>query len=111
VTPRIVAHGAQQLVEFITHVFDATGTYSAERRSMIHIGDSAIMISEAGTRDPMPAFLYVYVENTDRTYARALATGATSLEEPFATPYGDRRAMIEDRWGNIWQIATPSVPA
>jgi uncharacterized glyoxalase superfamily protein PhnB len=21
-------------------------------------------------------------------------------------PYGDRRAMVEDRWGNRWQIAT-----
>ena len=22
------------------------------------------------------------------------------------TPYGDRRCMIEDAWGNTWQIAT-----
>jgi uncharacterized glyoxalase superfamily protein PhnB len=22
------------------------------------------------------------------------------------TSYGDRRAMVEDRWGNVWQIAT-----
>jgi uncharacterized glyoxalase superfamily protein PhnB len=21
-------------------------------------------------------------------------------------PYGDRRAMVEDAWGNTWQIAT-----
>jgi hypothetical protein len=21
-------------------------------------------------------------------------------------PYGDRRAMVKDSWGNIWQIAT-----
>jgi uncharacterized glyoxalase superfamily protein PhnB len=21
-------------------------------------------------------------------------------------PYGDRRAMVEDKWGNVWQIAT-----
>jgi uncharacterized glyoxalase superfamily protein PhnB len=21
-------------------------------------------------------------------------------------PYGDRRAMVKDAWGNIWQIAT-----
>jgi uncharacterized glyoxalase superfamily protein PhnB len=32
--------------------------------------------------------------------------GARSLEEPFDTPYGDRRCMIEDKWGNTWQIAT-----
>ena len=28
------------------------------------------------------------------------------MEEPRNLPYGDRRAMIKDRWGNIWQIAT-----
>jgi len=32
--------------------------------------------------------------------------GAQSIESPLNTPYGDRRAMIEDRWGNTWQIAT-----
>jgi uncharacterized glyoxalase superfamily protein PhnB len=21
-------------------------------------------------------------------------------------PYGDRRGMVEDAWGNVWQIAT-----
>lgn len=21
-------------------------------------------------------------------------------------PYGDRRCMVEDQWGNTWQIAT-----
>jgi len=28
------------------------------------------------------------------------------LEEPSDMPYGDRRGMVEDRWGNVWQIAT-----
>jgi uncharacterized glyoxalase superfamily protein PhnB len=55
----------------------------------------------------MPAFLYVYVPDTDTTYQRALAAGALSLEEPRDLPYGDRRGMVKDRWGNVWQIATP----
>jgi uncharacterized glyoxalase superfamily protein PhnB len=54
----------------------------------------------------MPAFLYVYVDDSDSTYKRALLAGATSLEEPADMPYGDRRAMVRDRWGNTWQIAT-----
>jgi uncharacterized glyoxalase superfamily protein PhnB len=56
------------------------------------------------------AFLYVYVEDTGATYLRALEAGATSLEEPFNTPYGDRRCMVEDEWGNTWQIATHIAP-
>jgi uncharacterized glyoxalase superfamily protein PhnB len=47
-----------------------------------------------------------YVADTDATYQRALNAGARSLEEPFDTPYGDRRCMVEDKWGNTWQIAT-----
>lgn len=54
----------------------------------------------------MPAFLYLYVDDIDTTYQRALAAGAVSLEEPTETPYGDRRGMVEDPCGNVWQIAT-----
>ncbi len=67
------------------------------------------MVSEAGARDPRGAFLYVYVSDADSAYRRALARGATSIEEPFDTLYGDRRCMVEDNWGNTWQIAVHKV--
>ena len=57
-------------------------------------------------RAAQPAFLYVYVEDADAAYRRAIAAGARSVEEPTDTPYGDRRATVEDKWGNSWQIAT-----
>jgi PhnB protein len=104
--PRIVVHHAEQLVEFVKNVFGATGDYLTERPTVLNIEDSLIMISDAGVRDPMAAFLYVYVENCDQTYQRAMQAGAESLEKPSDVPYGDRRAMIQDQWGNIWQIAT-----
>jgi PhnB protein len=106
VTPRIVAEGAEELVGFLRRVFGATGEYRADRPAEMGIGDSVIMISDAGARSPMTAFLYVYVEDADQVYRRALEGGARSLEEPVETPYGDRRAMVEDPWGNTWQIAT-----
>ncbi len=65
------------------------------------------MISGAGLRNVMTAFLYVYVNDADAAYQRALKAGARSLEAPFDTPYGDRRCMVEDQWENIWQIAKP----
>jgi uncharacterized glyoxalase superfamily protein PhnB len=107
VTPRIVAREAKKLVEFLERVFGASGQYREDRPSEVRIGDSVIMVSEAGARSPMTAFLYVYVDDTDRTYRRALDAGAHSLEAPSATPYGDGRCMVEDKWGNTWQIATP----
>ena len=105
VTPRIVAHNAKGLVEFLHDVLGAEGKYQSKAPSVITIGDSKLMIGEAGERKPNAAFLYVYVQDPDAVYRRALAHGATSIEEPLETPYGDRRCMIEDRWGNTWQIA------
>ena len=34
VTPRIVVHEAQQLVEFVKYVFEATGEYRPARHTM-----------------------------------------------------------------------------
>ncbi len=63
------------------------------------------MVIPAGEREHFPAFLYVYVNNVDITYRRALEAGAVSLEEPLRTPYGDREAMVRDPFGNVFQIA------
>jgi PhnB protein len=108
VTPRLVVRDAKQLVEFLKQVFGAAGEYQSERPSVITIGDSMLMVSETGVRSPMPAFCYVYVSDADATYQRAIEAGARTLETPFDTPYGDRRCMVEDEWGNTWQIATYS---
>ncbi|MEO7148873.1 MAG: VOC family protein [Rhodanobacteraceae bacterium] len=110
VTPRIVAKGAQQLVAFVKQVFGATGDYRPGIPAVLSIGESKIMIGDAGIREPMPACLYVYVENADETYRRAIEAGASSIEAPLGTPYGDRRGMVEDQWGNTWQIATYRSP-
>jgi uncharacterized glyoxalase superfamily protein PhnB len=65
------------------------------------------MISDGGAiREAAPAFLYVYVEDVDSTYLRAMAAKSVSIEEPADMPYGDRRATVKDQWGNTWQIAT-----
>ena len=106
IVPRIVASDAKGLVDFLKRVFDASGEYSADRPAWLTIGGSNIMISDAGARHAMTAFLYVYVTDADATYRRAIQAGAISIEEPLDTPYGDRRAMVEDQWGNTWQIAT-----
>src|SRR5215510_12906017 len=106
VTRRIVVQDVAKLVEFLRQTFHASGELHTERPSIMKIGDSLVMVSGAGPRAAMPAFLYVYVDDADAVYQRALEAGAVSLEEPADTPYGDRRGMVEDPCGNIWQIAT-----
>ena len=105
-TPRIVCADPAAVVAFLRTVFGATGEEHPDRPAEMRIGDSVVMVSGAGAaRDAFPAFLYVYVADADAAYARALAAGALSLEAPADLPYGDRRAMVRDPWGNVWQIA------
>ena len=106
ITPRIVVHDPATLVEFLKQAFDATGDFRTDSPAVIRIGDSLVMISGVGPREEAPAFLYLYVDDINATYQRALEAGAVSLEEPQDLPYGDRRGMVEDPCGNIWQIAT-----
>ena len=105
VTPRIVVADATAQVAFLRAVFDATGEHRPDRPAEIRIGDSLVMMTDSGPRELFPAFLYVYVDDADAAYRRALAAGAVSLEEPLDTAYGDRRGMVLDPFGNVWQIA------
>jgi uncharacterized glyoxalase superfamily protein PhnB len=105
VTPRIAAADPARIVAFVRRVFGAAGEYRADRPTVLRIGDSRIMIGDARARGRATAFLYVYVAKVDPVYRRALAAGARSIEEPADLPYGDRRAMVVDPWGNSWQIA------
>jgi PhnB protein len=107
ITPRIVVTDVAAQVEFLRSVFDATGAVDPDRPAELRIGDSLIMVSPATARDEFPAFLYVYVDDANDVYERALAAGATTMEAPLDTPYGDRRAMVRDPFGNVFQIAHP----
>ncbi|MEP7269953.1 MAG: VOC family protein [Acidobacteriota bacterium] len=106
ITPRLVVDDPARLIGFLKHAFGATGELRSDIPSVISIGDSIVMVSEVGPRAATAAFLYLYVDDIDGTYQRALEAGAISLEGPIDLPYGDRRAMVEDPDGNVWQIAT-----
>jgi PhnB protein len=59
-----------------------------------------------GDYQPMPTVFYMYVNNADASYDRALPAGAKSISAPADQPYGDRNAGVEDPFGNRWYIAT-----
>jgi uncharacterized glyoxalase superfamily protein PhnB len=114
VTPYLLVQSAEKLIDFVKRAFDAKETVrmsmpdGAIGHAEVRLGDSVIMLSEAqgGEYKPMPTGIYLYVENCDATYKRALEAGATSVMQPTDQFYGDRSASIKDQFGNHWYIAT-----
>jgi PhnB protein len=52
ITPRLVVHDPAKVVQFLKFAFDATGDYSEGRPAVMKIGDSILMVSGVGPRDP-----------------------------------------------------------
>jgi uncharacterized glyoxalase superfamily protein PhnB len=113
VTPVLHPKGGLRLIEFLEQAFEAERLelHEAPPGSVAHakvrIGDAVVEIGEAhGPFQPMPSLMHLYVEDADATYRRALDAGATSLQAPTDTPYGDRSAAVIDPAGHSWFIAT-----
>ena len=113
VTPYLTVQGARRLIDFLKQAFDAKEDERMTRpdgtitHSEVRIGDSVVMIADSSDKwKPMPSGIYLYVEDTDATYQRAIQAGAVSVMEPANQFYGDRNAGVRDPLGNVWWIAT-----
>ena len=113
VTPYLVVPGIARLIDFLKQAFGAVEIHRMQRpdgavgHAEVKIGDSSVMMGEPMAKwQPMPATIYLYVEDADAVYHRALAAGATSVSEPADQFYGDRHAGIKDPCGNLWWVAT-----
>ncbi len=83
----------------------------------IRIGDSKIMLNDPmrGTKGPnalggSPASLWVYVDDCDALFNRAVAAGATVKPGPMGAMqdqlWGDRSGTLSDPHGYTWTIAS-----
>jgi Uncharacterized protein conserved in bacteria len=114
VTPYLVAPDADAELKFLEAAFDAKQSMCERNadNSVMHaevmIGDSLIMLGQAGDQwKALPAALYLWVENVDEIYSRAIAAGATSQSAPEDKPYGHRNAGVVDVNGITWWIGSP----
>ncbi len=113
VTPYLSVHGARQVLDFVKQAFGAKELHRMAQpdgtlmHAEVKIGDSIVMMGEArGKWQPMPASLYLYVEDVDSVYRRAVQAGGKSTMEPADQFYGDRTAAVKDAAGNQWTVAT-----
>jgi len=73
----------------------------------VHIGDSLLAFGEAhGEYGPTPAALHLYVRDVDSVYATAVSAGAKVVRTLRDEPYGDRAAVLQDAFGNMWFPST-----
>ena len=113
VTPYLLTSSVASLLEFVVKALDAEVTEKtvmpdgSAAHAEVQIGDSRVMIGQARDQwPPMPAMLYLYVEDCDAAYARAIAASAEKVMEPADQFYGDRSGGVKDPLGNQWWFGT-----
>lgn len=120
-TPYLVIKGADRAIDFYIKAFGATelfrmpGPDGAVMHAEITIGDSHIMLAEENpemgaqaptTLNGTPVGLFLYVENADGVFKKAVDAGA-SVKMPLTDMFwGDRWGVVVDPFGHQWQIAT-----
>jgi PhnB protein len=113
ITPYLIVENVPKLMEFLANAFGAKELFKMDdpRGGVMHaemrIGDSVVMMGEAmGEHKPLHGGFYLYVEDVDAVYQRAVQAGGTSTREPTNEFYGDRVGGVKDAFGNNWWIAT-----
>jgi uncharacterized glyoxalase superfamily protein PhnB len=113
VSPYLIVSDVEVTMNFIEYVFNGkvrekmTTPDGSVNHGEMSIGDSVIMMGKATEEyKPLNAMLYIYVEDTDTTYKRAIEKGAVSVMEPADQFYGDRNAGVTDKDGISWWIAS-----
>ena len=115
-TPYLVAQDGPALLEFTKQAFGAEETFrtvgpAGGMHAEARIGDSMLMLGggipgREFRATPNSHALHIYVEDADTVYQKALAAGASAIDEPRDQEYGERSASVKDPAGNYWYIAT-----
>ena len=109
--PYLMMEDAAGFIDFIKAVFGAEMTHQDMRDGIIghcqaNINGSTIMFSQS--RDewkPATANMFIYVDDADATYAKAVEHGSTTVMPPADQEYG-RSCGVTDPFGNVWWITS-----
>jgi len=108
--PFLIVENAAAFLDFTKNVFGAEEKYKAMRteklimHAEISIGQSVIMFADATEQHAKQnAGMFLYVDDCDAVYNKALENGAVTVTEPADQSYG-RSAGIKDPFGNTWWL-------
>jgi PhnB protein len=119
-TPYLIIKGAAEAMDFYKKAFGATELFRMDHEGKIghaemKIGDSPFMLADEnsamGYVGPQslggtPVSLMIYVEDVDKIYKQAIASGGVELKALQDWFYGDRSGTLKDPFGHVWTVAT-----
>ena len=119
ITPQLTLDNAAQAIDWYKKALGAeeisrsAGPDGKIMHAEVKIGNSRVMLNDVmmGQKGPQafggsPASLWLYVENSDALFNRAVAAGA-KVQMPLADQFwGDRGGAVTDPAGYTWWIAT-----
>jgi PhnB protein len=119
ITPSLTLDNAAQTIDWYKNglgaeeVSRSVGPDGKVMHAELKIGNSRFMMNDVmmGAKGPKafggsPASLWLYVDNSDALFNRAVSAGAT-VQMPMADQFwGDRAGAIADPAGYTWWIAT-----
>jgi len=120
-TPYLIVRDPALAIEFYKSAFGAkeivrlAGPDGKIAHAEVQIGDSRIMLGgespQTGARSPetlkgTPVGIFLYLENVDAAFKRAVGAGAKAVQAPEDMFWGDRYGKVSDPFGHEWQLAT-----
>jgi uncharacterized glyoxalase superfamily protein PhnB len=111
---QLVVKDARKLLAFLEQTFDAKVQDTIpgpDGKGIMHghvsVEGATMFVAEPFGPAPVTAAnMFVYVRDVDAVVKRAEAAGAKVVAPVGDMPWGDRWGMVQDPFGNTWQIAT-----
>lgn len=120
ITPSLIVSDGAKAIDFYKKAFGAEervrmpGPGGGVMHAELRIGDSPLMLGEEmpnmGAKSPKslggsPVSFFIYSENVDTAWDRAVKAGAKPIMPLEKMFWGDRAGCLEDPYGHKWWLA------
>lgn len=121
ITPVLIVKNGDEAIEFYKNGFGVEERCRMKApdgrvaHAELRLGDSVFMLSDEypemkchspKTIGGSPVSMYVYVDDVDSIFNKAISAGAKVLDPVKDQFWGDRHGRLEDPFGHLWSIAT-----
>src|ERR1043166_4947861 len=121
ITPHLIVPDGAKAIEFYKKAFGAqeierfmTPDGKAVMHAQLKVGNSMLMLGNEfpptclspKSRGGTSVSLYLYVQNADADFDRAVKAGCTVKMPMMDQFWGDRCGQVEDPFGHAWSLAT-----